>query len=189
VFLTELFVLAEYLFRRTPNPKNFFSIVSSKNSILEENMEKRLYRSRKEKMISGVASGLGFYLNIDPVILRIIFVILTLINGTGLIIYLVMWAIVPQEPYELSFSSPNPGESAFTNENKGEQKTEEDSKFSGPAYSKPESKGHTVLGIFLNFVGSIFLIARLMPEFDFFDIMPVLLIIGGLGLIFANKLK
>jgi phage shock protein C len=68
---------------------------------LKMNVEnRRLYRSRSDKMISGVAGGLGEYLNIDPTIVRLIFVLSLFIGGTGALIYLVMLLIVPEEPLD-----------------------------------------------------------------------------------------
>jgi phage shock protein PspC (stress-responsive transcriptional regulator) len=62
-------------------------------------MAKRLYRSRTDKKIAGVCGGMAEYFNIDPVIVRIIAVILLLPGGLpGFLPYLVMWAIVPEEP-------------------------------------------------------------------------------------------
>ena len=48
-------------------------------------MQKRIYRSRKEEMIAGVCGGLGEYFDIDPVIMRLIFVLLIFAGGAGLI--------------------------------------------------------------------------------------------------------
>ena len=59
--------------------------------------EKRLIRSRDDKMLFGVCSGLADYLNIDPVIVRLAAVLLTLWNGVGLLIYLALALIMPQE--------------------------------------------------------------------------------------------
>jgi phage shock protein C len=59
---------------------------------------KRLYRSKSERMIAGVCGGLGEYLNIDSTIIRIIFIAAALFGGPGLIVYLVMWLLVPEEP-------------------------------------------------------------------------------------------
>lgn len=59
--------------------------------------EKRLVRSRSNKMLFGVCGGLADYLNIDPVIVRLLAVLLTLWNGVGLLIYLVLALIMPQE--------------------------------------------------------------------------------------------
>jgi phage shock protein C len=62
------------------------------------NEAKRLYRSRSERMIAGVAGGLGEFLTIDPTIMRLIFVFSLFLGGTGLFVYLVMWLVVPEEP-------------------------------------------------------------------------------------------
>ncbi len=63
-------------------------------------MTKRLYRSRTNRVLAGVAGGLGDYFDIDPVIFRIIFVVLTLLNGLGLLLYLVFWIVIPEEGTE-----------------------------------------------------------------------------------------
>lgn len=57
---------------------------------------KRLYRS-KEKMIAGVCAGLADYFNIDPTIMRILFVVIAFAGGASLLAYLIMWIIVPEE--------------------------------------------------------------------------------------------
>jgi phage shock protein C len=58
--------------------------------------EKQLTRSQ-DRMIAGVAGGLGEYLNIDPTVVRILFVLLTLLGGgfLGVLIYAVLWIIMP----------------------------------------------------------------------------------------------
>jgi phage shock protein PspC (stress-responsive transcriptional regulator) len=63
-------------------------------------MQKRLYRSRTDTMIGGVCGGLAKYLDIDPVIVRIAFVVLAMIDGAGVLAYIVMWLVVPLEPAE-----------------------------------------------------------------------------------------
>jgi phage shock protein PspC (stress-responsive transcriptional regulator) len=59
---------------------------------------KKLFRSRQERMIGGVAGGLGEYLNIDPTLMRLAFVILTFFGGSGIPIYLIMWLVIPESP-------------------------------------------------------------------------------------------
>jgi len=60
---------------------------------------KRLYRSKEEKKIGGVCGGLGRYFDKDPVFFRIIFAMITLFPpGCGILLYLVMWFIVPKDP-------------------------------------------------------------------------------------------
>jgi len=59
-------------------------------------MAKRLTRSR-EKMIAGVCGGLANYFDIDPTIIRILFVVIAFAGGASLLAYLIMWVIVPLE--------------------------------------------------------------------------------------------
>ena len=62
---------------------------------------RRIYRSRHERMVGGVAGGLGAYLGIDPTLVRILFVFLTLAgSGIGLLAYLILWIIVPKAPLD-----------------------------------------------------------------------------------------
>ena len=60
-------------------------------------MEKRLYRSRSQRMISGVCGGLAQYFDMDPTIVRIIFVLLTFANGLGILAYIIMAIVIPRE--------------------------------------------------------------------------------------------
>lgn len=61
-----------------------------------------LRRSRTDRKVAGVAGGLGAYLGIDPVILRILFVVLAIFGGSGLLLYLVAWLLIPEEGTERS---------------------------------------------------------------------------------------
>ena len=60
-------------------------------------MTKRLYRNHTGAMLGGVCSGLGTYLNIDPVWVRLFFVLLVVTSGVGLLLYLILWIVVPRE--------------------------------------------------------------------------------------------
>lgn len=60
-------------------------------------MDRKLYRSRSEKVLGGVCGGLAAYAGIDPVIVRLFFVIFTLAGGAGVLIYLILWIVVPEE--------------------------------------------------------------------------------------------
>jgi phage shock protein C len=56
---------------------------------------RKLYRSRSQRMIAGVCGGLADYFNIDATLIRVLFLLLAVFGGTGLVIYIVMWVIVP----------------------------------------------------------------------------------------------
>lgn len=59
---------------------------------------RRLYRSRNDRKVAGVCGGLAQYFNFDPTLMRVLFVVLALLGGPGLLIYLVLWIVVPEEP-------------------------------------------------------------------------------------------
>jgi phage shock protein C len=61
---------------------------------------KRLYKSRKEKMIDGVCGGIAEYANVDPTIIRLIFFLLIFAGGAGIILYLIAMIIMPRKPFE-----------------------------------------------------------------------------------------
>ena len=61
---------------------------------------RRLYRSRTDRKLAGVCGGLARYSNIDATLLRVLFVVLALLGGPGLVIYLLMWILVPEEPQD-----------------------------------------------------------------------------------------
>lgn len=63
---------------------------------------KKLYRIPSKGMIGGVCVGLGEYLNLDPTVVRLIFVLLTFAGFSGVLIYIVMWLIIPVKPAEPS---------------------------------------------------------------------------------------
>lgn len=59
---------------------------------------KRLYRSGKHRILGGVCGGIGEYLNVDPVIIRLLWVIATLALGFGVLAYIIAWIIIPRNP-------------------------------------------------------------------------------------------
>ncbi len=59
---------------------------------------RKLYRSRSDRMLGGVCGGLAQYFNLDATLIRVLFVALTVLGGSGAVVYLAMWVIVPTEP-------------------------------------------------------------------------------------------
>lgn len=59
---------------------------------------RRLYRSRRDRMIAGVCGGLADYFQVDPSVVRLIFVLFLLLGGSACLVYLVMWLVVPLAP-------------------------------------------------------------------------------------------
>ena len=60
------------------------------------NKIKKLYRSKKNRMIAGVCGGVGEYLNTDPTIIRVLWVIATF-WGIGLLAYIIAWIVIPEK--------------------------------------------------------------------------------------------
>ena len=58
---------------------------------------RRLTRLESDRMVAGVCSGLGKYLNIDATIVRLIFVLMFLLGGHGLLVYIILWIVMPPE--------------------------------------------------------------------------------------------
>lgn len=56
---------------------------------------KRIYRSETDRVIAGVAAGLAEYLAIDPVVVRLLFLVITISGGAGVIIYIFLWIFLP----------------------------------------------------------------------------------------------
>jgi phage shock protein C len=59
---------------------------------------RKLYRSKTNRKLAGVCGGLAQYFNIDATLIRVLFVLLAVLGGSGLVLYLAMWIIVPKEP-------------------------------------------------------------------------------------------
>ena len=61
---------------------------------------RKLYRSKKDKMLGGVCGGMAEYFNIDPVLIRVLWVTFTLISAGlgGILAYIICWLIIPENP-------------------------------------------------------------------------------------------
>lgn len=143
-------------------------------------MEKKLYRSRKNRVFGGVAGGLAEYFGLDPVLMRVIFVIITLINGIGIILYIILWIVIPEIPFEMAYKA-NPEDHT--------RKSESQEPGLSSIEQKHESKGRIVVGIILIIIGALFFLEKMIPSFSFEDFFPALLIIIGIALIWNSIRK
>jgi phage shock protein PspC (stress-responsive transcriptional regulator) len=138
----------------------------------------RLSRSSKDIMIGGVASGIAAYAHIDPVIVRLIFVLLAIYGGSGVFIYVIMWIVLP-----LDNSTVN---NDFNSENMEENTKKENgqkSQFQNHPRFKKKDDGSLIAGLILISLGVMFFIIRYFPRIDFGDLWPVLLIVAGVVLL------
>lgn len=75
-------------------------VLSRRGALAAPAPGRRLYRSRNDRWLGGVLGGLGAYLGIDPLLLRIIVIVLTVLGSGWLVLaYIVMWVVVPEEPF------------------------------------------------------------------------------------------
>ena len=62
-------------------------------------MDKKIFLSETNKKIGGVCGGIGDYFNIDATLVRLIWIVITLMTmGTGILAYIIAWVIIPQQP-------------------------------------------------------------------------------------------
>ena len=59
---------------------------------------RKLYRSTSNRQLAGVCGGLAEYFSLDPTLIRVLFVILAVLGGSGVILYIALWIIVPSNP-------------------------------------------------------------------------------------------
>ena len=142
-------------------------------------MSKKLYRSRKEKIIGGVCGGLGKYFDIDPVLIRVLFVFLTFFHGSGLILYLILLIIVPQEPI-------NPDEIEIKDYT--DVHYEKIDEYQQSSVTRGE-KIRKTFGIILLVIGSLLFLENFVRILDFEIIAPLIMILIGLYLIYGSLKK
>lgn len=142
-----------------------------------------LYRSRRDVVFAGVAAGIGYSLNVDPVIIRILFVLLTLFGGGGIIIYLLLWIALPQEDPAFVYQEQQNKEPMEENTAEGHTPR--------PTGADPKQRhdGGLIAGLVLITIGLIFLADRFVRWLDFGDLWPVILLVAGVYLIFKSYKK
>lgn len=138
---------------------------------------KRLYRSQKNSMIAGVCGGLADYFKAEPVLIRGLFVIAIFAGLGGVLVYVILWIITPLE--EGVFTKTEEKTNEIYEETSGDEfKTDimEDQK-------KNKNDGNLWGGLILIALGVIFLIDRFVPNIDFGDLWPLILVVVGVILI------
>ena len=157
-------------------------------------MEKRLYRSRDDRMIWGVCGGIAHYFGIDPTIVRVIAVLLAFADGLGILAYIVLAIIVPlenspsREPREII--KENVQEIKQTASQFGEDMRSTFARQEGEVKEmRRTGQGHYLFGTILVVVGAIFLLNSFFPWLKLSILWPVILIAIGLLIIFGARRK
>jgi phage shock protein PspC (stress-responsive transcriptional regulator) len=142
-------------------------------------MHGRLERSRDDQMLGGVCAGIGDYLRVDPIWVRLFFVLLTVGEGVGIWLYLVLWLVIPLEG--------RGGKASFEkNVSRGAQEIGARARTLGQALRSgggPDQRTAWLIGVGLIVLGAVFLIDNITPGwiswFRLHLLWPMLLILAG----------
>lgn len=147
---------------------------------------KRFYRSNTSTYIGGVCGGIADYFNIDPVLVRIIFILFFLYGGAGVLIYLILWIVTPKAPIDYSkfYNTSGAGGNPVSDDNKTNPVDFESVKDNAKSGSK--RNGALIGGIILVATGTLFLLDNIIKTFSFHDFWPVILVILGVAVIFSS---
>jgi phage shock protein C len=149
---------------------------------------KRFLRSKTERVFAGVCGGLAEYFQIDPILIRLLFVVLALVGGGGVLIYVILWIVAPEKvsvytntqdaPTDQGYSPPPPPP-----EPKPAYENPLASPASPPLVKRRRPHRGLIGGLVLITLGVLFLIDEFVPGIDFGDLWPVLLVVIGIGLL------
>ena len=159
-------------------------------------MEKRLYRSKSDRMIWGVCGGLAEYFDVDPTLIRIIAVLSIFISGAGILAYIIMAIVIPSE----SSKATTPKDAIKENveevkETASELGREIQSTFTGKDEAREADRihhhRHSLLGIIIVIVGILFLFSSLdlFWWFRLSYLWPIIIIAIGLLIIVSARRK
>lgn len=147
---------------------------------------KKLYRSDSDKIIAGVCGGLAEYFEIDSTLIRLIFVILTIWGGVGLILYIIALIVMPSR----SEKKKNDSSQKENTKEKLKERIDNVAYDIKEGLNKRNSRDkNEILGLIILLIGVWFLLRNLLPWFDFHFVWPILLVIVGVILIATSGRK
>jgi len=151
---------------------------------------KKLYRSCTNRMVGGVCGGLGKYLGIDPTLVRLFFVLLTLGQGFGVALYLVLWVIIPREDRATTAATEETARAGA--QEIAEQARTFGSEIREAVHQRNPQQIAIIAGSVFVVIGVVFLLQNLNIAWLWwlnFDIVwPILLIAAGV-LVIVNRVK
>ncbi|MGM0419842.1 MAG: PspC domain-containing protein [Bacillota bacterium] len=131
---------------------------------------KRLYRSRRDRLLAGVCGGIAEYFEIDPILVRLLFVLLFFTAEAGVIAYVIAWIIIPEKPVERE-----EGDAVSTED--------EDERFFSEGGAPVNKANQRLLGIILIILGGYFIVSQWIPAFSWRPVWAVTFIVIGLVLL------
>ncbi|MCC7318975.1 MAG: PspC domain-containing protein [Bacteroidales bacterium] len=143
------------------------------------------WRRSRNKVIAGVCGGIAERLRIDPVVVRLIFLLLLVFAGGGFLAYIILWIVLPEAPYAM------PTDDSHTTANYTQDASNEGSEKEPlpqmPIDETSKKRTQLVLGLVLIGLGVLFLVAAFIPRFNMFDLWPVALIVFGVFILKSGK--
>lgn len=149
---------------------------------------KILQRSQKHKIIGGVCGGIGEYFDIDPVFIRLLFIVVSIVYGIGIIAYIVLWIIVPSAPIESAYSTTE-GTNYTNADNPSDISQNTDAESDTSKNGKNTDKIRFIIGLILLFIGVLILINELVPYIDSAYIWSAAFIIVGGYLVILSLIR
>ena len=148
-------------------------------------------------MIAGVSAGLAKYFDIDPTIVRVLFVVSIFLGGGGILAYIILWIVVPEDPVIITPSSSETNSDKSGDPSPSGSEDQQGSSFNSEFNTKVNDATNEINkivqearrskkvfgGIILICIGILFLLDNFLPHFHFGDYWPLILIVIGVALI------
>ncbi|MDQ3099523.1 MAG: PspC domain-containing protein [bacterium] len=145
----------------------------------------KLYRSTTNRVIAGVCAGLADYFDIDPMVVRALFVLAFFMSGAGIVLYIVLWLIIPEHPVVDTFSRENLRNTVSEMKAKAIDVVDE---FRGTKNDRMETR-QSWLAILAIAIGIMLLLRNfdLLSIFNFDRLWPLILIVIGFAIMFKKR--
>ena len=141
--------------------------------------EHRLYRDTDHRVLAGVCSGIAEYFKTDAILVRIIFIFLTFFGASGILLYVILWVIIPDRS---GFTHMRFHTEASKDAHSDSTATQAD--HAHPEYSELHpNRNRGILGFFIVIIGLLLLANNLFPQLSIAQFWPIVLILFGLALL------
>jgi phage shock protein C len=135
----------------------------------------KLYRSKNHRVVAGVCGGIAEYFETDPALIRVIFAFLSLIGAGGLLLYIILWAVIPENPMQNEeHEHAEKKHSAFVHE-------------VADNIRRSHRHAHGTFGFIIILIGVLLLVNNLFPELGFHKYWPIFIILFGAAIMFRHN--